>query len=91
MTLGGDDCYFAWYGCPKLGQASRGRFDRNGAKDEATCLSRAIAQWRYCGSNPSFPVVSIYSPTGIQYALFIIALLLIDFIIVQHVFIIHFS
>ncbi|CAG2228783.1 unnamed protein product [Mytilus edulis] len=64
MTLGGDDCYFAWYGCPKLGQASRGRFDRNGAKDEATCLSRAIAQWRYCGSNPSFPVVSIYSPTG---------------------------
>ncbi|CAC5401409.1 unnamed protein product [Mytilus coruscus] len=66
MTLGGDGCYFAWYGCPKLGEESRGRFqyDRNGAKNEATCLSRAIAQWRYCGSNPSFPVVSIYSPTG---------------------------
>ncbi|CAC5376561.1 unnamed protein product [Mytilus coruscus] len=66
MTLGGDDCYFAWYGCPKLGEASRGRFqvDKNCAKDEATCLSRAVAQWRYCGSNPSFPVFSIYSPTG---------------------------
>ncbi|XP_071134151.1 uncharacterized protein [Mytilus edulis] len=71
MTLGGDGCYFATYGCPRVKSMASG-FIRdswaeqhvNGAHDESACLSRALPQWRYCGSDPAYPLASIYKPTG---------------------------
>ncbi|CAG2195127.1 unnamed protein product [Mytilus edulis] len=71
MTLGGDGCYFATYGCPRVKSMASG-FIRdawaeqhvNGAHEESACLSRALPQWRYCGSDPAFPLASIYKPTG---------------------------
>ncbi|XP_052088855.1 uncharacterized protein LOC127725717 isoform X2 [Mytilus californianus] len=71
MTLGGDGCYFATYGCPRVKSMASGFFRDswaeqhvNGAHDESACLSRALPQWRYCGSDPAFPMASIYKPTG---------------------------
>ncbi|XP_063448979.1 uncharacterized protein LOC134728334 [Mytilus trossulus] len=71
MTVGGEGCFFAWYGCPRVG-LYRSRIERdnwaerhvNGAYDEKACLNRAFPQWRYCGLNTSYPVVSIFKPTG---------------------------
>ncbi|XP_063404586.1 uncharacterized protein LOC134688049 [Mytilus trossulus] len=71
MTLGGNGCYFATYGCPRVKSMASG-FIRdawaeqhvNGAHDESACLSRALPQWRYCGNDPAFPLASIYKPTG---------------------------
>ena len=71
MTLGGDGCYFAQYGCPKHGIHRVGfirdvwaEAHQNAANDEQACLSRALSQWIYCGSSLSSPIVSIYRPTG---------------------------
>lgn len=71
MTLGGVGCYFAQYGCPKHGIHHVGfirdvwaEAHQNAANDEKACLSRALSQWRYCGSSLTSPIVSIYRPTG---------------------------
>ena len=71
MTLGGDGCYFAQYGCPSHGSHNVGFYrdvwaeqHQNAAHDESSCLSRAHAQWLYCGGSSSSPIVSIYKPTG---------------------------
>ncbi|OWF40931.1 hypothetical protein KP79_PYT15959 [Mizuhopecten yessoensis] len=71
MTLGGFGCYFAQYGCPKHGSYHVGFIrdkwaeqHQNAAHDENACLSRALAEWRYCGSDETFPYTSIYLPTG---------------------------
>ncbi|XP_052072859.1 uncharacterized protein LOC127710942 [Mytilus californianus] len=71
MTVGGEGCFFAWYGCPRVG-LYRTRIERdnwaerhvNGAYDEQACLNRARPQWNYCGHNTSYPVVNIFKPTG---------------------------
>jgi len=71
MTLGGDGCFFAQYPCPKHGNNHMGLIrdkwaeqHQNAAHSEQKCLSRAINQWVYCGSDQSSPVTSIYRPTG---------------------------
>ena len=76
-TFAGDGCFMAMYGCskhtgPADGHVVSGFIYRdtwaeqhvNGAPDEAKCLARAVAQWRYCGSHPNHPVTYIYRPTG---------------------------
>ncbi|XP_045203138.2 uncharacterized protein LOC123556462 [Mercenaria mercenaria] len=76
--LVGDGCYMAMYGCPKHGGPADGHIlhtgkiyrdiyaeqHQNATHDEEKCLSRAIAQWTYCGSPRNHPVTSIYRPTG---------------------------
>ncbi|XP_052072925.1 uncharacterized protein LOC127711025 isoform X1 [Mytilus californianus] len=71
MTLGGGGCYFARYHCPRTGWNATGFFEDkyadqklNGAHDESVCLSRANAQWKWCGSSQLYPLVSIFKPTG---------------------------
>ncbi|XP_052790405.1 uncharacterized protein LOC128224561 [Mya arenaria] len=77
-TLAGDGCYMAMYGCPQHGgpadghAVATGKIYRDGyaeqhqgaATDEGACLSRSIAQWRYCGSYANHPITSIFRPTG---------------------------
>lgn len=71
MTLGGEGCFFAQYGCPKFGDHNTGFIrdsyaekTQNAAHDENACLSRAFPQWIYCGGNYTYPYTSIYRPTG---------------------------
>ncbi|XP_060064703.1 uncharacterized protein LOC132545051 [Ylistrum balloti] len=71
MTLGGFGCYFAQFGCPKYHNYHVGfvrdkwaEQHQNAAHDEHKCLSRALAEWKYCGSDPTYPYTSIYLPTG---------------------------
>ncbi|XP_033748256.1 uncharacterized protein LOC117333194 isoform X2 [Pecten maximus] len=71
MTLGGFGCYFAQYGCPKHNTYHVGFIrdtwaeqHQNAGHDEKACLSRAVAEWRYCGSDSTYPLTSIYLPTG---------------------------
>ncbi|XP_053396026.1 uncharacterized protein LOC128556126 [Mercenaria mercenaria] len=76
--LAGDGCFMAFYGCPKHGGPADGHVlhtgkinrdyfaeqHQNAAHDEDKCLTRAVAQWRYCGSSRNHPITSIYRPTG---------------------------
>lgn len=71
MTLGGAGCYFAQYGCPKYHNYHVGfvrdtwaEQHQNAGHNEKVCLSRAVAEWRYCGSDTLYPITSIYLPTG---------------------------
>jgi hypothetical protein len=77
--LAGDGCFMAKYGCPKHGGPTDGHVLHTGnifrdtyaeqhgaATDEEKCLSRAIAQWVYCGSSSNHPITSIYRPTGMS-------------------------
>lgn len=69
MTVGGDGCFFADYGCTTEAAGSIHRDtwaeqNQNAANDEQACLSRAAPQWQYCGAPPDRPITSIYRPTG---------------------------
>ncbi|XP_061184339.1 uncharacterized protein LOC133192335 [Saccostrea echinata] len=75
MTLGGNQgCFFAEYGCPdhnyhvpKTGIIHHDAYaerERNGSNVQQNCLSRALAQYRYCGSHADYPYTSIFLPTG---------------------------
>ncbi|KAK7483369.1 hypothetical protein BaRGS_00025309, partial [Batillaria attramentaria] len=68
MTLGGDGCFFAEYGCRSehigFHRDSYAEQHEGAATSEAACLRRAAPQWRYCGSNADRPVTSVYRPTG---------------------------
>lgn len=78
MTLAGDGCFAASYGCPKHGgpadghALANGKLERavwveqhvDGARNETQCLTFALRQWRYCGSSPNHPFTFIYRPTG---------------------------
>ncbi|XP_055957950.1 uncharacterized protein LOC126824537, partial [Patella vulgata] len=71
MTMGGDGCFFAYYGCSNHHYNYIG-FERdtwaeqndNAANDEEKCLRRAANQWVYCGKDRQGTVTSIYRPTG---------------------------
>ncbi|XP_041349420.1 uncharacterized protein LOC121368738 [Gigantopelta aegis] len=72
MTVAGTGCYFADYGCPKhkinhgsgaLYRDSYGE-QHGGLHNEKACLDRARGEWVWCGSDPDFPVTSLYRPTG---------------------------
>ncbi|KAK3585346.1 hypothetical protein CHS0354_004616 [Potamilus streckersoni] len=71
MTLGGDGCFFADYGCPAHGSSNRGQIYRdtyaeqhlNASTNEEACLSRAYNQWQYCGGSDKYPITSIFRPT----------------------------
>ncbi|KAK6189983.1 hypothetical protein SNE40_001939 [Patella caerulea] len=71
MTMGGDGCFFAYYGCSSHHYHHVG-FERdtwaeqndNAANDEEKCLKRAAIQWVYCGKDRQGTVTSIYRPTG---------------------------
>lgn len=76
--ISGDGCFMAEWGCPlhrgpadghvlTTGHIYRDTYAEqhlNASYNEEKCLSRAIAQWRYCGSNSNHPITSIYRPTG---------------------------
>jgi hypothetical protein len=72
-TLGGSGCMRATYGCPKHGgpigvhgNTTLGAYQNdNGFHSEKSCLGHALGYWRYCGSNPKYPITYIYLPTGI--------------------------
>ncbi|KAL3858274.1 hypothetical protein ACJMK2_012870 [Sinanodonta woodiana] len=72
MTVGGDGCFVADYGCPAHGSSNSGRIYRdtnaeqqlNASTNEEACLSRAYSLWLDCGSNDKYPVTSIFRPTG---------------------------
>ncbi|XP_060569895.1 uncharacterized protein LOC132728289 [Ruditapes philippinarum] len=71
-TLGGSGCMRATYGCPKHGgpigvhgNTTLGAYQNdNGFHSEKSCLGHALGYWRYCGSNPKYPITYIYLPTG---------------------------
>lgn len=75
MTLGGNKgCYFAEYGCPDrsaslphTGYIHHDDYAEralNASYVEHNCLSRALPQYRYCGSHVDYPYTSIFLPTG---------------------------
>ncbi|ESO97359.1 hypothetical protein LOTGIDRAFT_231552 [Lottia gigantea] len=71
MTIGGDGCFFAAYGCPKHND-NRVGFMRDtyaeqhdgGDTNEEACLKRAAGQWAWCGKDRDKPYTSIFRPTG---------------------------
>ena len=72
MTVAGTGCFFADYGCPKhkifhvKGAIYRDHYgeQHGGLHNEKACLDRARGEWVWCGSDPDFPVTSLYRPTG---------------------------
>ena len=76
VTLRGEGCVEALYGCPKHGgpadghiNTTHGRYFLDNYKpaqhDEKICMLRALQLWRYCGSSHNYPVTTIYLQTGI--------------------------
>lgn len=70
MTIAGSGCYNAFEQCPKhyappgLHHDVYAEQAQNASTDVEGCLSRARAQWAYCGSYRQYPVTSIFLPTG---------------------------
>ncbi|XP_060569894.1 uncharacterized protein LOC132728288 [Ruditapes philippinarum] len=75
VTIRGEGCVEAWYGCPKHGgpadghvNLTHGRYFHDNYKpaqtSEKICLERAVQIWRYCGSSTNYPITTVYLPTG---------------------------
>ncbi|XP_067672286.1 uncharacterized protein [Haliotis asinina] len=70
MTVAGSGCFMAFEQCPKhparpgLHHDVYAERTQNASTNIDGCLSRARAQWAYCGADRRYPVTSLFLPTG---------------------------